>query len=96
MDYGQEAFIGPFFFGNDREEAGRIIFRNSEVKWPPRSYDLTPLDYFFGGYLISKVYVNAPRTIQDFKRNIPAEIEAIDQQLLQKVIENFDVRMDGL
>jgi len=24
----------------------RIISRNADVNWPPRSYDLTPLDYF--------------------------------------------------
>lgn len=71
----------------------RIISRNSEVNWPPRSCDMTPLDYFLWGYLKIKVYVNAPQTIQDLKRNIQAEIEAIDQLLLQKVIENFDVRM---
>ena len=51
------------------------------------------MDYFLCYYLKGKVYVNAPRTIQDLKRNIQTEIEAIDQLLLQKVIENFDVRM---
>ena len=45
------------------------------------------------GYLKGKVYVDPPQTTQDFKRNIQAEIEAIGQLLLQKVIENFDVRM---
>ena len=27
----------------------RIIGRNSNVNWPPRNCDLTPLDYFCGG-----------------------------------------------
>ena len=27
----------------------RIISRNSDVNWPPRSCDLTPLDYFLWG-----------------------------------------------
>ncbi len=30
---------------------GRIISRNSDVNWPPRSCDLTPLDFFLWGYL---------------------------------------------
>ena len=36
---------------------------------------------------------NAPRTIQDLKRNSQAEIMAKDQLLLQKEIENSDVLM---
>ena len=63
------------------------------MNWSPRWCDLSQLDYFIWGYLKDKVYVNAPRTIQDLKSNIQAEIEAIDQLLLQKVIENFDDRM---
>ena len=79
------------FFENDREEArDQIILRNSEVNWPPRWCALTALDYFLWGYLKGKVYVNVPPTIQDLKRTIQAEIEAIDQLLLQKAIENFD------
>ena len=27
---------------------GRVISRNGDYNWPPRSCDLTPLDLFFG------------------------------------------------
>ena len=32
----------------------RIISRNSDVNWPPRSSDLTPLDYFLWGAIKDK------------------------------------------
>lgn len=46
---------------------GRIISRNSEVRRPLRSCDLTPLDFFLWGHLKTKVYVNRPTTIQQLK-----------------------------
>ncbi|GFU62062.1 putative DD41D transposase [Trichonephila clavipes] len=30
----------------------RLIFRFGSVNWPPRSCDLTPLDYFLWGYVV--------------------------------------------
>ncbi len=38
----------------------RIISRNSDINWPPRSCDLSPLDYF----LWEPLRTNAMRTIQ--------------------------------
>lgn len=48
----------------------RVISRCGDVNWPPRSCDLTPLDFFLWGYLKEKVYVNKPRTIQELKDEI--------------------------
>ena len=48
----------------------RTISRNSEVNWPPRSCDLTLLDYFLWGYLKSEVYANIPQTLQQLKNNV--------------------------
>ncbi|GFW23427.1 DDE_3 domain-containing protein [Trichonephila clavipes] len=36
----------------------RLISRFGPVKWPPRSCDLTPLDYFLWGYVKSLVYAD--------------------------------------
>lgn len=72
----------------------RVISRNGPVNWPARSCDLTPLDYFLWGYLKSKVYANKPATIQALKNNIIAEINTIQAAICEKVIENFDHRID--
>ena len=36
------------------------IAKNGFVDWPPRSCDLTPLDFFLWGYVESKVFANQP------------------------------------
>ncbi|ERL94482.1 hypothetical protein D910_11759 [Dendroctonus ponderosae] len=39
---------------------GRGISRLSDVNWPARSCDLTPLDFFLQGYAKDRVYANIP------------------------------------
>lgn len=67
----------------------RIISRNATVAWPPRSCDLTPLDYFLWGYLKSKVYANRPQTLDALRLNIERCIREITPDLLHKVVENW-------
>ena len=73
---------------------GRIISRNSEVNWPPRSCDLTPLDVFLWSYLKSKVYANKPTTVQQLKDEIRRHIGEIADELCRDVIKNFDHRVE--
>ena len=72
----------------------RIISRNSGVNWPPRSCDLTPLDYFLWGYLKSQVYRNNPQSIHDLKDGIIRMIGEIKPELCQHVIGDFNKRID--
>lgn len=39
----------------------RIISRRTDVNWPPRSCDLTTLDFFLWGFLKSKDYADNPQ-----------------------------------
>ncbi|XP_025200561.1 uncharacterized protein LOC112598348 [Melanaphis sacchari] len=50
----------------------RWIGTNGIIKWPPRSPDLTPLDYFLWGYLKTVVYANPPTNLIDLKQKIIA------------------------
>ena len=46
--------------------------------WPPRSPDLSPLDYWFGGMLKSRVYhLRKPTNLQKLKERIQAKISSI-------------------
>ncbi|GFV27478.1 putative DD41D transposase, partial [Trichonephila clavipes] len=45
----------------------RLISRFGPVNWPPRSCDLTPLDYFMWGYVKSLVYADKPQTLDHLK-----------------------------
>ncbi|GFT08393.1 uncharacterized protein TNCV_2751291 [Trichonephila clavipes] len=44
----------------------RQISRFGTVNWPPRSFDLTPLDYFLWGYVKALVYADKPQTLDHF------------------------------
>lgn len=71
----------------------RIISRNGPVNWPPRSCDLTPLDFFLWGYVKSLVYADKPTTIQHLENNIVRVIGDIRPFMLKKVMENWINRM---
>ncbi|GFW34066.1 transposable element Tc3 transposase [Trichonephila clavipes] len=72
----------------------RLISRFGPVNWPPRSCDLTPLDYFLWGYVKSLVYVDKPQTLDHLEDNIRRVIADIRPQILEKVIENWTSRLD--
>ena len=61
QQYGAMCYTGGETIGLLREKfPGRVISRNGDYKWPPRSCDLTPLDFFLWGYVKDKVYADAP------------------------------------
>ncbi|GFW03779.1 uncharacterized protein TNCV_2538901 [Trichonephila clavipes] len=72
----------------------RLISRFGPVNWPPRSCDLTPLDYFLWGYVKSLVYADKPQTPDHLEDNIRRVIADIRPQMFEKVIENWTSRLD--
>ncbi|GFU16635.1 transposable element Tcb2 transposase [Trichonephila clavipes] len=71
-----------------------LISRFGPVNWPPRSCDLTPLDYFLWGYVKSLVYADKPQTLDHLEDNIRRVMADIRPQTLEKVIENWTSRLD--
>ncbi|GFU97094.1 transposable element Tc3 transposase [Trichonephila clavipes] len=71
----------------------RLISRFGPVNWPPRSCDLTPLDYFLWGYVKSLVYADKPQALDHLENNIRRVIADIRPQMLEKVIENWTSRI---
>ncbi|GFW59255.1 heat shock 70kDa protein 8 [Trichonephila clavipes] len=72
----------------------RLISRFGPVNWPPRSSDLTPLDYFLWGYVKTLVYADKPQTLDHLEDNIRRVIADIRPQMLEKVLENWTSRLD--
>lgn len=70
----------------------RLISKNGDFDWPPRSPDLTAPDFFLWGYLKSKVYTNKPKSTRAFKRNIQREIARIPAEMIEKTMENAEKR----
>ncbi|GFW36132.1 putative DD41D transposase [Trichonephila clavipes] len=62
----------------------RLISRFGPVNWPPRSCDLTPLDYFLWGYVKSLVYADKPQTLDNLEDSIRRVIADIRPQMLKK------------
>ena len=84
-----------------RDLSNKLISPFADIPWPPRSPDLTPMEFFLWGYLKSKVYETAPPTISALKENIVREVNGIPTSLLQRVAWNTEakfqdcVRRDG-
>ncbi|GFU71979.1 uncharacterized protein TNCV_2999621 [Trichonephila clavipes] len=74
----------------------RLISRFGPENWPPRSCDLTPLDYFLWDYVKSLVYADKPQTLDHLEDNIRRVIADIRPQMLEKVIENWTSRLDSI
>ncbi|GFU52631.1 transposable element Tcb1 transposase [Trichonephila clavipes] len=72
----------------------RLISRFGPVNWPPRSCDLTPLDYFLWGYVKSLIYADKPQTLDHLEDNIRRVIADIRPQMLEKIFENWTSRLD--
>ncbi|GFU10943.1 DUF4817 domain-containing protein [Trichonephila clavipes] len=72
----------------------RLISRFGPVNWPPKSCDLTPLDYFLWSYVKSLDYADKQQTLDHLEDNIRLVIAVIRPQMLEKVIGNWTSRLD--
>ena len=66
----------------------RLISRQTDNPWPSYSQDLNPPDYFLRGYLKDRVCENNPQTREDIIRR---EIRRIPQEMLNRVVDNFNI-----
>lgn len=72
----------------------KFISSNGPVHWPPRSCDLTPMDYFLWGYLRTLVYAEEkPRTVDELIMKIRQAIATIDVNMLEAVFKHWSCRI---
>ena len=67
----------------------QFISRLGPVDWPPRSCDITPMDFYLWGYVKSKCFVDKPATIEALEANITEVISEIPTEALERVIQNW-------
>lgn len=72
----------------------RWIGRGGPVEWPPRSPDLTSLDFYLWGFLKNEVYRTRPTTKEDMKVRIRNACNAIPRNVLLKTIMHFRKRVN--
>lgn len=72
-------------FGN------RVIALNQPVEWPPRSPDLTPLDFFLWGYLKARVYTTPPANLDDLQERIIREVDIVreDRDMIRRSVADM-------
>ena len=68
----------------------RLISRQTDNPRPSYSKALNPPDYFLRGYLKDRVCENNSQTREDIIRK---EIRRILQEILNRVVDNFNVRV---
>ena len=73
----------------------QIISRNCEFRWPARSPDLTPPDFFLWGTLKLRIKARKPKTITELKEFLQEEVAEINNNkaLLASVFDNFEKRL---
>lgn len=74
---------------------GRWIGRSSpSIYWPPRSPDLTPLDFFLWGYLKENVYQSRPQNVNELKERITQKCRQITPDQLRRTRQNLRRRYE--
>ncbi|CAH1962421.1 unnamed protein product [Acanthoscelides obtectus] len=74
----------------DQTFPDRWIGRRGAIEWPPRSPDLSPLDFFMWGDLKGKIYATQPTSLEDLRQRIVNECLQITPQILQNVRQRFE------
>ena len=67
----------------------RIISRRADIVWPPRSYDLTSLDYYLWSAVKDNCYADKPETID----NIRDAMGEIQLHTTDNVLKNWTVHV---
>lgn len=72
----------------------RWIGRGGPTAWPPRSPDLTPLDFFLWGFLKDKVFrAGFPENLQEMQNRIVENCMLVDAEMLARVRASFQDRI---
>ena len=66
------------------------IGRGGPIPWPPRSPDLSPLDFFLWGYIKNIVYAEKIH-LQD---RITSTIETVTRDVIQKTWQEIEFCLD--
>ena len=65
------------------------------MRWPPRSRDLAPCDFFLWGFVKDTVFVPPlPADLQDLRNPITAAVALVDRDMLTRVWNKMDYRID--
>ncbi|GBO36066.1 hypothetical protein AVEN_187629-1 [Araneus ventricosus] len=64
------------------------------MAWPPRSPDITPLDFYLWGYVKQHVYSERINDINHLEQRITDVIHSVTADVLTRVWQELDYRLD--
>jgi hypothetical protein len=74
--------------------AGRWVGRGGPIAWPHRSPDLTPLAFFFQGYVKNIVYQVKINCLQRLKARIRDAVATVRPNMLQAAWNQVEYHLD--
>jgi len=74
----------------------RWIGRDGRTPWPPRSPDITQLDFFLWGYVKDKVFSTPVPDITNLKARITDGFATVTEDMLENTWREIDYRLDVL
>ncbi|PNF32700.1 hypothetical protein B7P43_G12963, partial [Cryptotermes secundus] len=80
----------------DKHFPGRWIGRSGPISWPPRSPDITPLDFFLWGYVKDTIYKFQARDIDQLKTRVKDAITTVDVSMLARTWQEIEYCLDIL
>jgi len=72
------------------------IGRDGPTPWPPRSPDITPLEFFLWGYAKDKVFSSPVPDITNLKARITDAFVTITEDILENTWREIGYRLDIL
>ena len=72
----------------------RWIGRGGPISWPPRSPDITPLDFFLWGYVKDRVFATPVQDLHDLRTRILDTIATVPMDMLDRTWHEIDYRLD--
>jgi len=76
--------------------SNRWVGRDGPTPWPPRSPDITPLDFFLLGFVKDKVFSTPVPDITNLKARITDAFAAMAEDILKNTRGETDYRLDVL
>ena len=89
---GVHMFVGF----RDATFPNRWIGRHGPTPWPPRSPDITPLDFFLWGYVKDKVFSTPVPDVTNLKARVTDAFATITEDVLGNTWREIDYRLDVL
>ena len=74
----------------------RWIGRDAPIPWPPRSPNITPLDFFLFGYVKNIVYRTKVSNVSDLQQRIIEALDTVTVDMLARIWLEIEYQLDIL